>query len=156
MTCPSPQEINMFEDHELDRHRQEELAAHLQTCAACSRVLAEIKGVKKLMNKRAKENEPWFIPSFRPRPPEISKPKTNWGLRPALAVGCLILLLVGGFWVFGPKDIREFSAPDKTTVKQMKPEILTATIKGERADTMIFNDPENKTMFVWAMQKPER
>lgn len=156
MTCPSPQEINMFEDHELDRHRQEELAGHLQTCSACSRVLAEIKGVKTLMDKRAKENEPLFIPAFRPKPPEISRPKINWSLRPAIAMGCLILLMVGGFWVFGPKDIREFSTTDKTTAKQMGPEILKTTIKGERADTMIFNDPENKTMFVWAMLKPER
>jgi hypothetical protein len=156
MTCPSSKEINMFEDHELDLHRQEELAGHLQTCSACSRVLKEIKGVKTLMDKRAKENEPQFIPAFRPRPPEISKPKTNWSLRPALAVGCLILLMGVGFWVFGPKGVREFSPPDNITVKQMEPEIINATIKGERADTMIFNDPENKTMFVWATKKPGR
>jgi hypothetical protein len=156
MTCPSPQEIHMYEDHELDWHRQEELAEHMQTCAACSRILAEIKAMKALMDKRATENEPRFIPAFRPRPPEMSKPKTYWSLRSAIAVACLILLIVGGFWVFGPKDSREFSTPHITTAKQMAPEILKTTIKGERADTMIFNDPENKTMFVWAVQRPKR
>lgn len=155
MSCPSPQEINMFEDHELDRHRQEELAVHMKTCPACSRILAQIRGVKKLMDERAEENEPGFIPAFRPKPLEISKPKTNWSLRPAMAAACLILMIVGGYWVFGPKDIREFSRTDNTIVKQMEPEILNATIKGERADTMIFNDPENKTMFVWAVKKRE-
>jgi hypothetical protein len=156
MTCPSPQEINMFEDHELDRHRREELAGHLQICPVCSRILAEIKAMKTLMDKRAKENEPRFIPAFKPKPLEMSRPKSYWIPRPAIAVSCLILLIVGGFWIFGPKDSREFSTPDITTAKQMVPEILKTTIKGERADTMIFNDPENKTTFVWAVQKPKK
>ncbi len=100
MTCPSPQEINMFEDHELDRHHREELTRHIQTCSQCSQVLADIKSVKKLMDKRTKRHEPGFIPAFRPGPPERSKSKSNWSLRPAIAVVCFLVDSGGhlGLW----------------------------------------------------------
>jgi hypothetical protein len=149
MNCPNAREINLFADGELTPPRQAALAGHIPNCSSCRQTLAGIQHVKEKIASGLDIIAPVSIPQFRTRSSDTKKP--GWGFRPLpiLAMTCFTLALLGLVWIFIPANAHGPKRPQGPS----KTEILDISIQGERADTMIFNDPDTKTMFVWAIAR---